>query len=534
MTIGNKTTAYQYNKNDELLRTDTLHTDTEKNDVVIYKNDKNGNQLATVNRSEIPAEAKDTSYIDVDVTLGDNQLNDNVVNHYNALNQLTETLTKNYKVSFTYDAEGLRTSKTVNGKKTVFIWDGNQLVMELSESGIVKKRYIRGNDLVYVDKEADKDSGKFEDKQYYVTDSHGNVVQLTNVDGKIIKTYEYDSFGNEVNLDKKDDNSFRYCGEYYDKETEEIYLRARYYQPTVGRFLTRDTYTGESGDPLSLHLYTYCGNDGMNKCDADGNAWTWIKNKWNAFCDTAQKCYNGAKTYVKKIASNVKKTAAKVIRGGVNYWKKTWLGKEFYKRTKSGSDWKVNLLLKLGGFEREEGKSIFHARDICIQKLGGYNNFYDFVFDSATNISKPLKYKFTDKKDYKFNMKRKYVIWAWKGDYLNLGAGCEVGFYNTYGSTKHYFFVKKIFTELEMAYDGKFVNNYKPSNSRGKKVGHSWWITTFNAGMQNNVNPSKIGFRCVADLSVLKAYARKALERRLEKSKRWNVEGNKATLKWNY
>lgn len=388
--------------------------------------------------------------------------------------------------------------------------------------------------MVYVDKEADKDSGKFEDKQYYVTDSHGNVVQLTNVDGKIIKTYEYDSFGNEVNLDKKDDNPFRYCGEYYDKETEEIYLRARYYQPTVGRFLTRDTYTGESGDPLSLHLYTYCGNDGMNKCDADGNAWTWIKNKWNAFCDTAQKCYNGAKTYVKKIASNVKKTAAKVIRGGVNYWKKTWLGKEFYKRTKSGSDWKVNLLLKLGGFEREKGKSIFHARDICIQKLGGYNNFYDFVFDSATNISKPLKYKFTDRKDYKFNMKRKYVIWAWKGDYLNLGAGCEVGFYNTYGSTKHYFFVKKIFTELEMRYNGNLINNYRPPKSKGEKVGHSWWITTFNAGMQNNVNPSKIGFRCVADLSVLKAYARKALERRLEKSKRWNVEGNKATLKWNY
>ena len=271
MTIGNKTTAYQYNKNDELLRTDTLHTDTEKNDVVIYKNDKNGNQLATVNRSEIPAEAKDTSYIDVDVTLGDNQLNDNVVNHYNALNQLTETLTKNYKVSFTYDAEGLRTSKTVNGKKTVFIWDGNQLVMELSESGIVKKRYIRGNDLVYVDKEADKDSGKFEDKQYYVTDSHGNVVQLTNVDGKIIKTYEYDSFGNEVNLDKKDENPFRYCGEYYDKETEEIYLRARYYQPSVGRFITRDTYTGESDESLSLHLYTYCENDSVNAWDPSGH-----------------------------------------------------------------------------------------------------------------------------------------------------------------------------------------------------------------------------------------------------------------------
>ena len=266
MTIGNKTTAYQYNKNDELLRTDTLHTDTEKNDVVIYKNDKNGNQLATVNRSEIPAEAKDTSYIDVDVTLGDNQLNDNVVNHYNALNQLTETLTKNYKVSFTYDAEGLRTGKTVNGEKTVYVWDGDQVVMELSKGGTVQKRYIRGNDLVYADK------GENTEKTYYVTDIHGNVVQLLDESGNVTKTYEYDSFGNEVKPEKKDENPYRYCGEYYDKETEEVYLRARYYEPGVGRFITRDTYTGESDEPLSLHLYTYCENDGVNYVDCDGNA----------------------------------------------------------------------------------------------------------------------------------------------------------------------------------------------------------------------------------------------------------------------
>lgn len=265
MTIGNKTTAYRYNKNDELLRTDTLHTDTEKNDVVIYKNDKNGNQLATVNRSEIPAEAKDTSYIDVDVTLGDNQLNDNVVNHYNALNQLTETLTKNYKVSFTYDAEGLRTGKTVNGEKTIYVWDGDQMVMELSKGGAVQKRYIRGNDLVYADK------GENTEKTYYVTDMHGNVVQLLDESGNVTKTYEYDSFGNEVKPEKKDENPYRYCGEYYDKETEEVYLRARYYEPGVGRFITRDTYTGESDEPLSLHLYTYCENDGVNAWDPSGH-----------------------------------------------------------------------------------------------------------------------------------------------------------------------------------------------------------------------------------------------------------------------
>ena len=137
-----------------------------------------------MNRSEIPAEAKDTSYIDVDVTLGDNQLNDNVVNHYNALNQLTETLTKNYKVSFTYDAEGLRTGKTVNGEKTVYVWDGDQVVMELSKGGAVQKRYIRGNDLVYADK------GENTEKTYYVTDMHGNVVQLLDESGNVTKNIE--------------------------------------------------------------------------------------------------------------------------------------------------------------------------------------------------------------------------------------------------------------------------------------------------------------------------------------------------------
>ena len=64
--MGNKTTAYKYNKNDELLRTDTLNSEAEKNEVVICKNDKNGNQLATVNRYEIPSGINDENYIDVD------------------------------------------------------------------------------------------------------------------------------------------------------------------------------------------------------------------------------------------------------------------------------------------------------------------------------------------------------------------------------------------------------------------------------------------------------------------------------------
>lgn len=145
--------------------------------------------------------------------------------------------------------------------------------MELSESGKVQKRYIRGIDLVYADK------GKDTEKQYYVTDPHGNVVQLTDESGAVTKTYEYDSFGNEVDSDSKDENPFRYCGEYYDKETEEIYLRARYYQPEVGRFLTRDSYTGEEDEPLSLHLYT-CNKKFTNSIFSGEIKWLIADNGW--------------------------------------------------------------------------------------------------------------------------------------------------------------------------------------------------------------------------------------------------------------
>ena len=140
-------------------------------------------------------------------------------------------------------------------------------------------------------------------------------MQLTDESGTVIRTYEYDSFGNEVNPDGKDENPFRYCGEYYAKETEEIYLRARYYQPEVGRFLTRDSYTGEEDEPLSLHLYTYCGNDSVNRIDPSGNVnivvsgGIYKKNKKNGYCyefiEPALKMINDLYTCNKKFTNSI-------------------------------------------------------------------------------------------------------------------------------------------------------------------------------------------------------------------------------------
>jgi RHS repeat-associated protein len=76
---------------------------------------------------------------------------------------------------------------------------------------------------------------------------------------------------NEINITYVDANPFRYCGEYFEKETGSIYLRARYYDPTIGRFITEDSYWGEANDPLSLNLYTYVGNNPINLFDPTGH-----------------------------------------------------------------------------------------------------------------------------------------------------------------------------------------------------------------------------------------------------------------------
>lgn len=75
----------------------------------------------------------------------------------------------------------------------------------------------------------------------------------------------------EKNIDENDINAFRYCGEYYDKETATVYLRARFYNPSTDRFTQRDSFAGRTSDPLSLNLYTYCANNPVYYSDPSGH-----------------------------------------------------------------------------------------------------------------------------------------------------------------------------------------------------------------------------------------------------------------------
>jgi RHS repeat-associated protein len=84
--------------------------------------------------------------------------------------------------------------------------------------------------------------------------------------------YEYDAYGNSFTKSGTTPNNYLYRGEQYDADLALYYLRARYYNPATGRFLSRDPEDGDPTDPQSLHKYLYAGGDPANRIDPSGRA----------------------------------------------------------------------------------------------------------------------------------------------------------------------------------------------------------------------------------------------------------------------
>ena len=136
----------------------------------------------------------------------------------------------------------------------------------------------------------------------YRKDVQGNIIALLDSNGRIVVKYAYDAWGNYAAeaLDRVDGkvqfnnadpdtafnadyekykqlaniNPFRYRGYYYDTETELYYLKSRYYDPEVGRFISVDGIEYLDPETINgLNLYAYCGNNPVMRVDENGNAW---------------------------------------------------------------------------------------------------------------------------------------------------------------------------------------------------------------------------------------------------------------------
>lgn len=96
--------------------------------------------------------------------------------------------------------------------------------------------------------------------------------QLRDADGKSIVSYQYTDFGEtSIHGDKDFYNELCYNESIYDKSTGLYYLSARYYDPEDGRFISRDSYRGNSVNPSTWNLYAYCANNPVNYEDPSGH-----------------------------------------------------------------------------------------------------------------------------------------------------------------------------------------------------------------------------------------------------------------------
>ena len=182
------------------------------------------------------------------------------------------------EIRIVYDGDGNRVAKTVGGVTTQYLVDTNnltgyaQVVEELTapsgQPSAVNRVYVYGNDLINQTQLIDSNWTT----SYYGYDGHGSVLFLTDASGAITDTYTYDAFGNMISQTGTTPNNYLYCGEQFDPDLGFYFLRARYMNPSTGRFWTLDLYEGSRYNPVSLHKYLYSGCDPINNIDPSGRS----------------------------------------------------------------------------------------------------------------------------------------------------------------------------------------------------------------------------------------------------------------------
>jgi RHS repeat-associated protein len=259
---------------------------------------------------------------------------------YDAENRLVKvTKTDGTTITLAYDADGNRVKKvvdapgTANDSTTLYLVDDRnptgyaQVIEERDAAGATTVTYTYGLDLV-----SQRRGTKV---SYYGYDGLGSVRYLTDETGTVTDTYTYDAFGiligqqvlnggvlepvTPLNQHLSTLNSYCYTGEQWDGDLDLYYLRARYYQPQLGRFWTMDSYEGSRSDPQSLHKYLYVHGNPVNGVDPSGHEFTLLGlNVSQAISGGLQAMRVGGIAVAKRVAIN--SLYGSIIGGAAGQW----------------------------------------------------------------------------------------------------------------------------------------------------------------------------------------------------------------------
>jgi RHS repeat-associated protein len=236
------TTTYTYDANDRLLE------EVLGGKVTQYQYDAEGNLTAKVENGQTQAEYE-----------------------WNAKGELVAVeVTENGetgRIEFEYDHQGIRVAIKQNGEETRFLIDKNQqeyaqVIEEYQVNGTVDKSYVHGIDLI----SQENANGR----TYYQVDGLGSTRLLTDNNGAIVVEYDYDAYGNLTRKVGDADNNYLFAGEQFDEAVDGYYLRARYYDPATGRFVSTDPFEGYNNQPVTLHDYLYGNINPVNFIDPSG------------------------------------------------------------------------------------------------------------------------------------------------------------------------------------------------------------------------------------------------------------------------